>query len=179
MSSVKKTTYNVNSIIGKYIMPVIVTFRNDTLLSQPNEKGERKPQTYAVIYKDAIYNNLISKINIDRLKNRKYSQLKAKKIKFHYQFIKAYQKCDNYEIDNTYRIYMLKNSLRQEDIDYIKLTKDNGLFNHNIYRWEKRQNRTNRRCDVILMDEYIRQNILFRALVFGNKYYQAFSRTNF
>ena len=189
MSSVKKTSYNVNSIIGKYIMPVIVAFRNDTILSISNKKGEKKPQTYAVIYTDdistdPIYNNLLSKIKIDRLKNRKtdieYSQEEAKKMTIHYGFIKAYQNQEDFELEFAYDMYLKRKSLKEEDIDDIKLMKDTGYFNHNIYRWEKRQNISARQCTVILMDEYIRQNILFRALVdkynFGNKYYQAFTR---
>ena len=192
MSSVKKTSYNVNSIIGKYIMPVIVAFRNDTILSISNKKGEKKPQTYAVIYTDdistdPIYNNLLSKIKIDRLKNRKtdieYSQEEAKKMTIHYGFIKAYQNQEDFELEFAYDIYLKRKSLKEEDIDDIKLMKDTGYFNHNIYRWEKRQNISARQCTVILMDEYIRQNILFRALVdkynFGNKYYQAFTRNDF
>ena len=192
MSSVKKTSYNVNSIIGKYIMPVIVAFRNDTILSISNKKGEKKPQTYAVIYTDdistdPIYNNLLSKIKIDRLKNRKtdieYSQEEAKKMTIHYGFIKAYQNQEDFELEFAYDMYLKRKSLKEEDIDDIKLMKDTGYFNHNIYRWEKRQNISARQCTVILMDEYIRQNILFRALVdkynFGNKYYQAFTRNDF
>ena len=192
MSSVKKTSYNVNSIIGKYIMPVIVAFRNDTILSISNKKGEKKPQTYAVIYTDdistdPIYNNLLSKIKIDRLKNRKtdieYSQEEAKKMTIHYGFIKAYQNQEDFELEFAYDMYLKRKSLDKEDIDDIKLMKDTGYFNHNIYRWEKRQNISARQCTVILMDEYIRQNILFRALVdkynFGNKYYQAFTRNDF
>lgn len=192
MSSVKKTSYGVNSIIGKYIMPVIVAFRTDTILSIRNKKGQKKPQTYAVIYNDAIstdpiYKNLLSEIKIDRLKNRKndieYSQLKASEIKIHYEFIYAYRKAEDYEIHNAYRAYMLRKSLKEEDIESIRLTKHLGLLDHNLYRWEKLQNRTNRQCTVILMDEYIRQNILFRALVdkykIPNKYYQAFARNDF
>jgi hypothetical protein len=192
MSSVKKTSYNVNSIIGKYIMPVIVAFRNDTILSISNKKGEKKPQTYAVIYTadistDPIYKKLLSKIKIDRLKNRKtdieYSQEKAEKMTRYYKFIKAFENCDEFQLEFCYEMYLKRKSLKEHYLDIIKSMKDTGYFNHNIYRWDKRQNITDRHCTVILMDEYIRQNILFRALVdkynFGNKYYQAFARNDF